>query len=136
VILWCGSVHAKGETCTQCGHAAAHKVGEEIFADDPNPVRHEFTSYLCCTCFSRVMGLRNERACAGAQQAARVFEVLAMLRVQEILEKVHPDKAAQIEWLTSPHAELGGRRPLEAMAEGKAGVVRDMLEGALQGLPS
>jgi hypothetical protein len=39
-----------------CAAPAAHKVGEEQFDDDPGPVRHNFTAYLCCRCFTVVMG--------------------------------------------------------------------------------
>lgn len=70
MILWCDSEYAHGMQCTQCGHPASHKVGEEIFPDDPNPVRHEFTSYLCCYCFSSVMGLRGDGTCPRAREKA------------------------------------------------------------------
>jgi hypothetical protein len=34
---------------------AFHKVGEEIFDDDPNPVRHNLTQYVCCDHFQMIM---------------------------------------------------------------------------------
>lgn len=45
----------KGETC-RCGQPATHKVEENIFEDDPFPMRHPFTAYVCCECFGRIMG--------------------------------------------------------------------------------
>ena len=44
-----------GETCA-CGAPATHKVGEEIPYDDPIRLRHNFTAYVCCACFRRIMG--------------------------------------------------------------------------------
>jgi hypothetical protein len=35
-----------GERCW-CGAPAVKKVGEEILFDDPNPNRHNLTSYIC-----------------------------------------------------------------------------------------
>lgn len=34
---------------------ARHKVGEEIFDDDPNPIRHPLTQYVCCEHFQMIM---------------------------------------------------------------------------------
>ena len=45
-----------GEDCTICHRQAEHKVAEEIMDDDPNPIRHGFSAYLCCRCFRLVMG--------------------------------------------------------------------------------
>ena len=49
------SVSAEGEVCF-CGSAAAHKVEEHIFHDDPMPQRHPLTRYVCHPCFVRIMG--------------------------------------------------------------------------------
>lgn len=46
----------EGEFCTLCGNPATHKVGEEIMYDDPNPRRHNFTAYVCCTHFRAIFG--------------------------------------------------------------------------------
>lgn len=40
-----------------CGAPATHKVGEEMFADDPQPIRHNLTAYVCCQHFTAMMGL-------------------------------------------------------------------------------
>jgi hypothetical protein len=45
----------EGECCTLCGRAATHKLGEEILFDDPSPVRHPLTAYVCCTDFGAIM---------------------------------------------------------------------------------
>lgn len=45
----------RGERCTMCGESATHKVGEEIMWDDPNPIRHNLTAYICCRHFEQVM---------------------------------------------------------------------------------
>jgi hypothetical protein len=50
---------AQGEACTNCGDEATHKVGEE---DGPS-YRHNWTTYLCCTCFGVVMGPVVQRWC-------------------------------------------------------------------------
>ncbi len=51
------------EADTRCGVQATHKVGEEIAHDDPQPIRHGYTAYLCCDHFARVMGLGRSSAC-------------------------------------------------------------------------
>jgi hypothetical protein len=48
------SASCRGETCA-CGAAAMHKIGEEIADDDPMPVRHNLTQYVCRDCFIRVL---------------------------------------------------------------------------------
>lgn len=44
-----------GEKC-YCGAPAAKKVGEEILFDDPNPDRHNLTSYICARHYAELMG--------------------------------------------------------------------------------
>lgn len=46
----------EGEKCSMCGDDAAAKVSEEIFSDDPNPVRHPLTAYVCRSCLALIMG--------------------------------------------------------------------------------
>lgn len=53
------SESCRGELCAGCWHEkrpATHKLGEEILHDDPNPVRHNLTAYVCCTHFRLVVG--------------------------------------------------------------------------------
>ena len=50
------SASCGGEKCSMCDEPATHKVGEEIQWDDPNPIRHEFTAYVCCMHFIDIMG--------------------------------------------------------------------------------
>ena len=52
-----------GEKCSNCGKPASHKVAEEapmIFDKPGQVVRHAFTTYLCCRCFTNLMGLSLE----------------------------------------------------------------------------
>lgn len=51
-----------GEFC-RCGLQATHKVGEEIPDDDPAQARHNLTAYVCCLCFTGIMGLFATNAC-------------------------------------------------------------------------
>ena len=46
----------EGEFCTLCGRPATHKVGEEIPFDDPIPMRHNYTAYVCCGHFKAIFG--------------------------------------------------------------------------------
>jgi len=39
-----------------CGKQAMHKAGEEILDDDPNPIRHNLTAYVCCEHFAAMFG--------------------------------------------------------------------------------
>lgn len=50
------SASCGGERCQICGDAATHKVGEEILHDDPMPIRHNLTAYVCCDCFQMIFG--------------------------------------------------------------------------------
>lgn len=45
----------EGERCF-CGRPAAHKIEETVFADDPQPIRHPLTSYVCHDHFVELMG--------------------------------------------------------------------------------
>lgn len=50
-----------GEFCS-CGEEAYHKVEEVIFDDDPVPMRHPLTTYLCRACFRALMTGRQAAA--------------------------------------------------------------------------
>ena len=50
------SASCRGEKCSICKSPATHKVGEEIMSDDPNPIRHNLTAYVCCEHFRLIMG--------------------------------------------------------------------------------
>ncbi len=50
------SASCRGEKCQICKAPATHKVGEEIFDDDPNQVRHNLTAYVCCKCLGMIFG--------------------------------------------------------------------------------
>jgi len=55
------SASCQGERC-YCGQPAEHKVEETIFDDDPDPVRHPLTQYVCHFHFRRIMGPAAERS--------------------------------------------------------------------------
>lgn len=48
------SIYAKGEKCVICKYAADRKIGEIILDDNPNPVQHELTAYVCNGCFDAI----------------------------------------------------------------------------------
>ncbi len=50
------SVSCGGQHCRICGDPATHKVGEEIPHDDPFQQRHNLTAYVCCDCFTMIVG--------------------------------------------------------------------------------
>jgi hypothetical protein len=50
------SESCEGERCRVCRVPATHKLAEEIPHDDPWPVRHELTAYVCCRHFTEVLG--------------------------------------------------------------------------------
>lgn len=50
------SASCGGEVCSVCGTPAKHKLGEEIWNDDPNPYRHNLTAYVCCEHFRMIVG--------------------------------------------------------------------------------
>lgn len=52
-----------GERCIRCGRQAHHKIGEEMFDDDPQPIRHGLSSYLCCWHFREAMGATGTPWC-------------------------------------------------------------------------
>lgn len=52
--------HAEGVVCGMCRiNPATHKIGEE----DVRQERHNFTTYVCCSCFGIVMGKVAARWC-------------------------------------------------------------------------
>ncbi|OHA86614.1 MAG: hypothetical protein A3A96_01950 [Candidatus Zambryskibacteria bacterium RIFCSPLOWO2_01_FULL_39_39] len=55
----------EGEKCRMCKDPtpATHKVGEEILSDDPNPIRHNLTAYVCCLHFGQIFGPVAQQAC-------------------------------------------------------------------------
>lgn len=50
------SASCGGRNCYICGKPSTHKVGEEIMWDDPMPNRHNYTAYVCCDCFTMILG--------------------------------------------------------------------------------
>lgn len=55
----------RGEVCHRCSAPATHKIGEEILFDDPNPIRHNLTAYICCDCFMYIF--RHNSSCQQIQ---------------------------------------------------------------------
>ena len=53
-----------------------------------------------------------------------------------ILEDVLGSRSSALAWLNSPNPDLGQRTPIDVLLEGHAQVIEDMLEGALEGIPS
>lgn len=53
-----------------------------------------------------------------------------------ILEDLLGDRVAALVWLNRSHPDLGRRTPLEVILEGHAQVVEDMLDAAVEGIPS
>lgn len=54
------SICCEGERCF-CGAQAEHKVEETIFDDDPHPIRHGLTRYICHAHFREIMGPAADR---------------------------------------------------------------------------
>jgi hypothetical protein len=56
-----------GKICLidNCGKDATHKVGEEIFDDEPHKIRHELTNYVCCGHYQMILGEAAEQQCKG-----------------------------------------------------------------------
>ena len=50
------SASCQGEHCAVCHQPATHKLEEAIQHDDPNPIRHELTAYVCCRHFRMIVG--------------------------------------------------------------------------------
>jgi hypothetical protein len=72
-----------------------------------------------------------------ATDAIRILESTPSgTRAFEILSSVFPTQDSMLGWLTHPHADLGGKTPLEVVEMGYPGAVEGMLEAALMGLPS
>lgn len=53
-----------------------------------------------------------------------------------ILEDVLGDRPAVLAWLNHPHADLGGRTPLDVILQGHPNAVKNMLQAAVMGTPS
>lgn len=46
----------EGEKCSACGKPATNKLEETIFHDDPYPMRHPLTAYVCKEHFRMIVG--------------------------------------------------------------------------------
>lgn len=46
----------EGEKCSVCGNHATNKLEETIFDDDPYPMRHPLTAYVCKKHFRMIVG--------------------------------------------------------------------------------
>jgi hypothetical protein len=55
--------------------------------------------------------------------------------VLELLVGMYGKRARVRAWIHTPHPDLGGTTPMSLVLDGKADVVRDMLEAALAGIP-
>jgi len=101
-----------GEVCSICSTPASHKVGEEIASDDPNPMRHNLTAYICCTHFRIIMGGQ-----AHCPITPRIITPDTSIIYKEFLTlltqyfSLHPDKGRLAnEWRCSyPTIELWSR---------------------------
>lgn len=59
------SASCRGEHCSMCSEPATHKVGEEIPHDSPcKGMRHNWTAYVCCACFGKIMGPTVQQWCS------------------------------------------------------------------------
>lgn len=76
------SASCEGEFCTVCRDPATHKLGEEIMHDDPLQNRHNLTAYVCCQCFSRVLGPAT---------GCEVTEATALRWLDLLVERRHDD---------------------------------------------
>jgi hypothetical protein len=84
------SQYCKGERCF-CGEVAEHKVEETVFDDEPNPMRHPLTSYVCHAHFREIMGPAAERRTMIASVKDNVVEEKA--RLKRLDEKIRRSKA-------------------------------------------
>jgi hypothetical protein len=112
-----------GHTC-RCGNPATHKVGEEIPWDDPASTteaakrgllgqqRHNFTAYVCCTCFRNIMG--DAVFCSDSDESAyfeltgrKIEEAFAEAseKVQHALNEARDFYAEWATWDTPPLCE-------------------------------
>lgn len=80
---------------------------------------------------------RNYSTVHRTPTASAIQETLRSIkRSLEILEEVLGDKATVLAWWNSPHPDLGRRTPMQVLLEGHAQAIEDMLEAALEGIPS
>jgi Protein of unknown function (DUF2384) len=80
---------------------------------------------------------RNYSTVHRTPTAPAIQETLGSIkRSLEILEQVLVDKATILAWWNSPHPDLGRKTPMQVLLEGRAQIIEDMLEAALEGIPS
>ena len=87
------SASCRGERCNICDAPATHKVGEEIFEDDPHPPRHSLTAYVCCQHFRMIMGKNRfvDRICPA--ETDDTTKVILSLRHEAKLVLHHDDSS-------------------------------------------
>ncbi|HEX7186144.1 MAG TPA: glycine zipper domain-containing protein [Thermoanaerobaculia bacterium] len=80
---------------------------------------------------------RNYSTVHRTPTAPAIQETLRSIkRSLEILGEVLGDRASVLAWWNSPHPDLGRKTPMQVLLEGRAQVIEDMLEAALEGIPS
>lgn len=86
--------------------------------------------------FSEALG-RNYSTVHRTPAAPSLQEALLSIKKSlTILEESLGNRASVLAWLNSPHHDLGGRTPMQVLLEGRAQTIEDMLEAALEGIPS
>lgn len=79
---------------------------------------------------------RGSQASEALPRSSGPAPLSSIQRSLEILEQVLIGREAVLAWLRSPHPDLGQRPPLEVILQGYPDAVEDMLEAALEGIPS
>ena len=97
-----------GEKCSVCGNPATDKIGEEIMPDDPHPIRHNLTAYVCKNHFNMILRPRlwKETLWNGPIKTIPT-EVL-----REGVEVFGTEQEFK-EWLDKPNAFLNFKKPSE-----------------------
>lgn len=100
----------EGELCF-CGKPAMRKVGETIFDDDPHPIRHELTAYVCGEHFAQIMGPAGARSVGLFPRPSRPQGEEGLLSFEAQLAERLNDP----EWLAKWNADEEGLVPFQAM---------------------
>ena len=79
------------EKCSMCENPARAKIGEEIMHDDPKPIRHNWTAYVCSYHFDLIF--RPFRAGISLDEIIVESEIVPSIeeRAKITVSEEHPD---------------------------------------------
>lgn len=103
------SASCGGERCSLCGSDAAAKIEETIFHDDPQPIRHPLTAYVCADHFKKIMDRSGYLRADLVPDARREVDAKSIMRdaLLHFKDRIKMDRRAYRDQPTKHGRETG-----------------------------